>query len=472
MQNKFKLNTNEQLYLLPLSVEDFIADNHLSRLLNELVEQFDTTAIEAAYSYLGQKSYHPKSLIKLWIYGYATGTFSGRKIAAKCESDTAYMYLASMYKPDFRTLNDFRKDNIESFNKYFVDIVKVCNQLGMVSFGTIAIDGTKIRANAATHRSKDKEGYQKWLLRINRQIEELHKKANDINTQEDKTFGNKRGDELPKQIQKKEHLKSKIEKVLAKIKEDEKINLTDEDAKVMKSKGRHQAHYNAQGAVSENGVLLISYVTTSPSDKEQLEPHLKQMDDNFNCKPQNILADSGYASYDNYELLDKKEITAYMPDQQFENMENNLKKPYHRCHFKYEEQKDFYICPQGETLTFRYRSKSKRFKQQTKVYQATACKTCAVHAQCTTADYRTLHQELREPLRQQARDRLSTPEGKTLYQKRQCTIEPVWGNMKFNRNFKMFSLRGKKKVNGEFSLLSIAENILKLFNTSFKLQVA
>ncbi len=111
-------------------------------------------------------------------------------------------------------------------------------------------------------------------------------------------------------------------------------------------------------------------------------------------------------------------------------------------------------------------------RKQTKVYQATACKTCTVHAQCTTGDYRTLHQELREPLRQQARDRLTTAEGKALYQKRQCTIEPIWGNMKFNKNFKMFSLRGKKKVNGEFSLLSIAENILKLFNTSFKLQVA
>ena len=168
MQSKFKDNANDQLYLLPLSVEEFIPENHLGRLINEIVEKLDTSSIESKYSYLGQKSYHPKCLFKLWIYGYATGTYSRRKIAAKCESDTSYMYLASMHKPDFRTLNDFRKDNIESFNNYFTDIVKVCNELGMVNFGVIAIDGTKIRANAATHRSKDKEGYTKWLDRINK----------------------------------------------------------------------------------------------------------------------------------------------------------------------------------------------------------------------------------------------------------------------------------------------------------------
>jgi transposase len=472
MQSKFKNNTNDQLYLLPLSVEEFVPENHLSRLINEIVEKLDTSSIELKYSYLGQKSYHPKCLIKLWIYGYATGIYSGRKIATKCESDTAYMYLASMHKPDFRTINDFRKDNIESFNKYFVDVVKVCDQLGMVNFGVIAIDGTKIRANAAAHRSKDKEGYQKWLDRINKQIEELHKKAEEINATEDEVYGNKRGDEIPKALQKKERLKSKIEKVLAKIKDGEKINLTDEDAKIIKSHGRHQTNYNAQGSVSSNGILLTSYITTSPSDKEQLIPHLEALEKNHAVKPENILADSGYSSYDNYEWLDKNNITAYMPDQQFENMHNNAQKTYHPCNFKYDETSDCYTCPQGDILKFHHHYQNQRDKQQSRVYQTTACKTCAVRSLCTSSTYRTIHRELREHLRQQARNRLTAPEGKQLYQQRQCTIEPVWGNIKFNRKFTMFSLRGKKKVNGEFNLLSIAENTLKIFNQPVKMQVA
>lgn len=472
MQNKFKPNDKDQLYLLPLSVEDFIAENHLSRLVNEIVEKLDTKAVEAKYSYLGQKSYHPKCLLKLWLYGYATGTFSGRKLALKCESDTAYMYLASMHKPDFRTINDFRKDNIEFFHNYFVDVVKICHQLGMESFGTIAIDGTKIRANASTRRSKDKEGYQKWLSRITKQIEALHQKANEINTQEDKALGDKKGDELPKEIQKKERLKAKIEEVLAKIKEDEKINLTDEEAPIIKSHGRHEANYNAQGSVNLNGLLLTSYVTTSPSDKEQITPHIEQLKENHSAKPENLLADSGYSSYDNYELLDKNNIHAYMPDQEFENMKNNMNNPYDRCHFKYDRENDYYICPQGDQLKFHHHYRNRKFKQQTKVYQTTACNTCPVHGQCTTSEYRTIHQELREHLRQQARDRLSTEKGKQVYQQRQYTIEPIWGNIKFNRKFRMFSLRGRKKVNGEFNLLSTAENILKIFNTIFKIQVA
>lgn len=472
MQSKFKPNHNEQLFLLPLSVEDFIPENHLSRLINEIVERFDILDIEARYSYLGQKSYHPKSLIKLWIYGYATGIFSGRKLACRCESDTAYMYLASMHKPDFRTINDFRKDNIESFNKFFLDVLKVCSELGMTNFGTIAIDGTKIRANAATSRSKDKAGYQKWLTRIKEQIEQLHQKVNEINTEEDKTFGNKRGDELPKKIQKKERLKSKIEKVLANIKDDEKINLTDQDAKVIKSRGRFETNYNAQGSVNMKGIILTTFVATSPSDKEQLTPHIKQIEKNLYGKPENILADSGYSSYDNYKILDQNEINAYIPDQQFENMKNNAENPYDRSHFKYDSKNDCYICPQGDQLKFHHHFQSKRFKQQSKVYQATACKTCAVHSQCTSAQYRTLHQEIREHLRQQARDRLSTEQGKEIYHQRQCTIEPVWGDIKFNRKFKMFSLRGKKKVNGEFNLMMMTENITKLFREKMKMRVA
>ena len=135
------------------------------------MEALDTSAIESQYHALGQKSYHPKILIKLLIYGYSTGIFSGRKIAAKCESDTAFMYLASMYKPDFRTINDFRKNRIERFHHYFVEVVQICQQLGMVKVGTISLDGTKISANASIRRTKDKAGYEKWLKAIDEQID-------------------------------------------------------------------------------------------------------------------------------------------------------------------------------------------------------------------------------------------------------------------------------------------------------------
>src|ERR1039457_3472107 len=228
--DKFKPDTKSQLMLLPPSVEDFVPDGHLARLVNEIVDTFDTQSIEKRYSALGQKSYHPKIILKLLIYGYSSGVVSGRKIAAKCESDTAYMYLASMYRPDFRTMNDFRKDNIDFFTDCFRNVVKICKQLEMVKMGVIAVDGTKIRANASVRRTKDKNGYQSWLENIEGQIQDIISHADQVNSEEDKVHGELRGDELPEQLREKQTLKAKIQQALNQIKDNEKRNLTDGDA--------------------------------------------------------------------------------------------------------------------------------------------------------------------------------------------------------------------------------------------------
>ena len=145
---KFKPVNNDQLYLLPPSIEDFIPANHLARIINEVVDTINVREIELKYSHLGQKSYHPHLLLKILFYGYSIGMRSGRKIAAACESDTAFMYLAAMYKPDFRTINDFRKDNLDFIGKAFVHVVQLCKGLGMCKTGVLIIDSTKLKANA------------------------------------------------------------------------------------------------------------------------------------------------------------------------------------------------------------------------------------------------------------------------------------------------------------------------------------
>ncbi len=163
---KFKPYRKSQFMLFPNSIDDYVPENHLSRMIDSIVEQLDTKDIEDKYSSLGQNTYHPKILIKLLFYGYAIGERSGRKISSKCETDTAYIYLAQMYEPDFRTINDFRKNNIEELSEYFINIVRMCKELGLISVGQMNIDGTKIKAHAANCRTKTKEEYQKWLKRI------------------------------------------------------------------------------------------------------------------------------------------------------------------------------------------------------------------------------------------------------------------------------------------------------------------
>ena len=212
---KFKPYRKDQLHLLSSCLEDYVPEGHLARLVYEVVEGLDITAIEDKYSELGQNTYHPKILLKLLFYGYATGVRNGRKIAARCETDTAYMYLAEMYRPDFRTINDFRKNHLSLIEGYFVEVVKLCKGLGMIKVGEIVIDGSKMKANAAPRRSKDKVGYEAWLERIEGEIKEILSEAGRVDAKEDELYGEQRGDELPKEIQTKMTLREKIKEVLS-----------------------------------------------------------------------------------------------------------------------------------------------------------------------------------------------------------------------------------------------------------------
>ena len=207
---KFKPINNDQIFLLPPSINEFIDDNHLAKLVSEVVDNLDTKAIESKYSELGQKSYHPKLLLKILFYGYAIGIRSGRKIAAACDSDLAFMYLSCMYHPDFRTINDFRKNNIEAVEQLFVEVLKICSSLNMVNIGTLIIDSTKLRANASSRRTKTHQQYQTWLTELEQQVKGVLKEADIADEQEDAAYGeSKRGDELPSSINSKEKLKNK-----------------------------------------------------------------------------------------------------------------------------------------------------------------------------------------------------------------------------------------------------------------------
>jgi len=224
---KFKPKRDKQIMLLPPAIEDFIPESHFARVVSGIVDGLDTSTIEDKYSHLGQNTYHPKLLLKIFFYGYATGTRSGRKLATACETDCAFMYLAQMYRPDFRTINDFRKNNIIEIEGFFLDVIKICADLGLAKAGSISIDGSKIRANASAKRTKDKQSYKLWLERIEAEIAKMLKEAGEIDKREDKEYGDKRGDELPKEIREKAALKKKISDCLSSFSDDEKQKLNE-----------------------------------------------------------------------------------------------------------------------------------------------------------------------------------------------------------------------------------------------------
>ena len=473
MQSKFKTVQNDQLFLLPPNIDDFIPEGHLARVISEIVDTFDTRKIEEQYSYQGQKSYHPKILIKLWVYGYSTGTLSGRKIAMKCETDTAYMYLSSLYKPDFRTINDFRKDNIKNFEEYFVAVIKLCRELGMANIGTIAVDSTKIRANASAKQMKDKAMYNQWLKEVEDQLAALSKQADVINLSEEQALAGQRGDELPKEIRQKETLRKKIRQAIEDLKDldGERRNLTDPDTRLIKSAGQIKPNYNCQGAVTGDGIIVSAYVSNNASDKEQLAPLINQAEKNTGKKVENILADSGYSSYANYEWLEQQQKTAYIPDQDFERREELKAELYDKSNFIYNPKEDNYICPQGKELIFDQIVFHRTRKQKLRIYKGTSCSNCLVKSDCTSAKVRQINQDIREPLREKARRLLDSLQGKLIYRQRMTMIEPIWGNIKFNKKITMFHLRGLPKVNGEWMLIAIGNNIQKLMARREKLKI-
>ncbi|OGO05671.1 MAG: hypothetical protein A2Y60_02170, partial [Chloroflexi bacterium RBG_13_54_9] len=400
---KFKPERKDQQFLLPPALEDFIPQDHLARVISEIVGGLDTRGIEAKYSHLGQNTYHPKIMLKLLFYGYATGVRSGRKIARACESDTAFMYLAQMRRPDFRTINDFRKNHAQEIETHFVEIVRICRELGMAGAGTIAIDGSKIKANASAKRSKDREGYQEWLERIKGEIADILSEAEETDAAEDQEYGDARGDELPPELVKREDLKARIEEVMRGMDDEGKTNLTDHDARFMKERhGVVRPSYNCQLAVAEGQVIVGADITTRAVDRHELAPMIERTEQNLGQELERVLADSGYASYDNYEYLAARGMDAYIPDQFFDQMKRRStegeKERYHKDNFTYDRKGDLYVCPEGKVLLPRKRRISDRGKVVRKqiIYRGTERPGCSAKEGCTRQKERTFARELRE----------------------------------------------------------------------------
>jgi transposase len=459
---KFKPVTTDQLFLLPPSIEDFVPPGHLARIVNDIVETIDVSTIEKEYSLLGQKSYHPHLMLKLLFYGYCTGIRSGRKIAIACQQDTAFMYLACMYKPDFRTINDFRKDNLVFIHHCFSHIVQICKQLGMAKAGTLILDGTKLRANASGDRSKTKEQYEQWLGRIENDITDMLNEGGRNDEAEDKLYGSKSGDELPKELHSKQKLKEKIKAALEQIKDEkQRINLTDNDAKYIKGKTGIDTNYNCQAAITEDGIIVGAYTSNNPSDRSETMRSVEVAEQTSKEKYINIVADSGYASYNHFETLHNADKVIYMPDQAMLTEIEQEDNPYHRNHFIYDSEKNIFTCPEQKTLVYYKKTSHKKKNTIGDVYRCKDCPSCDKQSLCTKGKYRQINVERRDWLRQQVRERLRSAEGQIVYKKRML-IESIFGIIKHNLNYLKLHLRGIEKTTAEWQLICIGYNIKRI----------
>jgi len=461
----FKKYDQNQQFLLPLSLDSFVPEDQIARIINDIIDAVDITAIESTYSENGSPAYHPRLLLKILLYGYLIDIRSSRDIQKMTSTDTVFMYLAAMQQPNFRTICRFRSTHLDSFKEIFAQVVTLCKELGMLGDGKVSLDGTKVKANASVRQSKDEKALDKEIAKIREEIDKILDESIRIDKEEDEKYGDSTPYEMPKELVNKTKRLEKIEAAKKKLKEENltKINVTDNDAKIMKHKGGNKKpSYNGQVAVDDKEqVIVAADLVDDENDVHQLNPMILHIWATLGRKPTILLADAGYFSYDNLEFLKRNGIDAYIPDNFLKVEERGKSKWFRKSIFKFDEEKDCYYCPAGILMPFT-RIQKRKDKPDLKQYVCDFCSDCVFKKACTKAENRIISRDPREYLLDEMRGKLRTDEGKELYQERMYTAESVFGQMKQNRGFREFLLRGKEKANVEFLMMCIVHNIGKI----------
>jgi transposase len=455
MDKKFKECNREQMFLLPPSLREWLPEDHLVYFIIDVVGQLNLSEIYASYGGdgRGQPPYDPSMMVSLLLYAYSVGVPSSRRIEKATIEDIAFRVISANQHPDHDSICSFRKSHLKTLSGLFVQVLKLCREAGLVKLGHVALDGTKVRANASKHKAMSYGRMKKKEKELEREVRELLKQAEIVDVQEDKKYGKGvRGDELPKELRRRESRlkkikeakaalekeareKAKIELELARDKiekRDKKAkksgkkprgrkavlpdpekaepkdsaqrNFTDPDSRIMvdgSTKSFEQC-YNAQAAVDDtHQVIVACSITNESNDKKQLKPTVEGIETNVGEHPQELSADAGYFSEDNVKVLEKKGIDGYVATGKMKHGE---------------------VVP----LVFGHPPETMSVKER-------------------------MNWKLR------------TAYGRKAYNKRKGVVEPVFGQIKGARGLRQFLLRGIDNVSCEWDLWCITHNLLKLY---------
>jgi len=436
----------DTVYLFPPSVQDWLGQDHLARFVVETVEQLDLGPLERAYAGRGSDAYHPSMLLGLLIYGYATGVFASRAIERATYDSVAFRYVAANTHPDHDSINTFRKRFLNQIGPLFVQVLLIAREMGVLKLGHIALDGTKVHANASKHSALSWGHANAIEAQLRAEVAELLRLGAQADQAEIPD-----GMSIPKELELREKRLQAIAEAKQRIaeragqreaieqaeyeakcqareakrqagkpprgpnpqppaqgpKDTDQVNLTDPDSRIMKATGKgFEQAYNAQAAVDMDTMLVVGqHLTQAPNDKQQIEPMIEQLQG----LPETLgeidalAADTGYASAHNVALCEAAGITPYIATGK------ELHHPALRARFS----EPTPLGPEADAVT------------------------------------RMQH-------------RLATEAGKAVYARRKSTVEPVFGIMKHVMGFRQFMLRGLEKVQGEWTLVCLAWNMKRL----------
>jgi transposase len=457
---EYKPYNPDQPYLLPPSMRDWLPERHLALFVLDVARTLDLSPIYAVYEQgdgRGQPPYHPLMMVTLLLYAYCTGKPSSRKIETATWEDVAYRVIAGDQHPDHDSIAAFRQRHLAALAGLFVQVLRLCERAGLVKLGHVALDGTKVKANASKHKAMSYGRMAEAEQRLEEEVRKLLEEAAQVDAEEDAKYGQgKRGDELPEELRRRESRLKKIREAKAALEAEARAkaeaaaaeargklaererqetetgkkvggrkptvphpeqaqpepkaqkNFTDPESRIMKDGATKEfiQGYNAQAAVDEESqVIVAAAVTLETNDKKQLAPMVEKVEENTGRKPEKLSADAGYFSEDNVTAEQVADVDLYVPPDRQKHGEE----------------------PQPKA-------------------DAASAKTAAGRM----------------------RQKLKTPEGHAVYKMRKAIVEPVFGQIKEVRGFRRFSFRGLKKVAGEWDLICLTHNLLKVFRSGWR----
>ena len=511
----FKPYEQDQMLLIPPTAAELIPAEHLARVIDRAIDGMELEELFATYEGGGASSYSPVMLLKVLIYAYTQKVYSSRQIAKQVRENVVYMWLSGRNTPDFRTINNFRSSHLkECIQDVFAEAVGILVEEGYIGFKAYYLDGTKIEANANKYSFVWRKATEKYKARLEAQIRSILEEADRAMEEENAVYGDRDLEELGgngpippeklkaaiERINEKvrsrlaghEELKKKICRDLATVEskdlprleryqkelgimEDRKsCSKTDPDATFMGMKEdpmrNHQlkAAYNVQMGTEDQFIVGYS-IHQKPTDTTCLIPHLTAVKKRLGRLPTTIVADAGYGSEENYAFLERRRLRAFVKDTMFrrEKERSFAKQVYRKENMPYDEERDRFTCPAGRHLTFHHEQHTKSANGHpatVRIYEGHRCGGCDHRAECCSGQGNRRIQVNRnyERLRARARQRLESPEGLYHRSRRPVDVESVWGQIKQNRGFRRFMLRGIDKVEAEWGLVALAHNMIKM----------
>ena len=502
----FKTYNQNQLMLLPPSLDELIPENHLVRVVNGAIDKMNTEPLIESYKGGGTTSYHPKMLLKILVYAYISQIYSSRRIAKALRENIYFMWLAGNNRPDFRTINLFRSSRLkQTVEQVFASLLEQLIESGYIKLEHYFVDGTKLRANASKYSYIWAKNTQRYSSSLQQKIKTLLEHIEAVNDAEDAAYGDRdleemgeeaeidseRLEKIVKDLDDKLATKEKSEPQLKGTKrtlerdylprlrkyEQQKQMLsgrnscskTDKDATFFRFKNRDLLPAYNVLIGTENQFILNWSVHQHPTDTVSLIPHLEKLSRLTDHKPGACIGDSGFGSEENYRYLKRQRIKNYLKYSTFHREPKLKRNRFHHDNFAYDPETDCYRCPEGKTLSFKEQKERRTvngYPISRRIYQCEDCSGCAYASECKKGDTpRTIHFNRRwERYRAQAKQNLNSAIGVQLRRRRGTEPESVFGHIKHNRNFNRFKLRGLDQVNVEMALIAMAHNFVKMFN--------